>query len=164
MSNRSPTSNRDERYQVAPTVFLTLAADGSAAEEDQRSLPRRLAMVAALCLVALGPLVWAGSAQSFADDGPQAVLSQKNAGSADDDDDDDDSGAGTGSDPGTGQETAGNTDRGGQDTGGSTRGETDGRDGTGQTERTQGTGQETVGNTDRAGLDTGKPTQGDTDA
>ncbi len=162
-------SQRDGRVK-APAIFQTLAADGAAECEDQRSLTRRLLMVLAVGLLAFGPLLWAGAAQAAGSDAPEAVLSAKHAAAAaDDDDDDDDTTAGTGSgdsgtnsDRGTGAETQGNTDRGGQDTGKSTRGETEGRDGTGATERTQGTGRETAGNSDN-GQPTGANTRGDTD-
>ena len=144
----------------APAIFQTLAADGAAASEDQRSLSRKLTMMLAVALLTLGPLGWAFAAQAASADTPQAVLSGKQAAAAaDDDDDDDDTG---GSNPGTGRETAGNTDAGGQNTGVSTRGETDGRDGTGATERTQGTGAETQGDSDN-GQDTGVKTGNDTD-
>jgi hypothetical protein len=77
----------------------------------------------------------------------------------DNDDDEDD----TGTDNGTGAETRGNTDQGGQDTGKSTRGETDGADDTGKTEATEGTGAESRGNTDDGDADTGASTKGETD-
>jgi hypothetical protein len=156
-------THHDSRAK-APAIFQILAADGAAAGEDQRTLPRRLTMVLAICLVTFAPLLWAVAAQAAGQDAPEAVLSSKQATAADDDDDDDDGtggGDGTNSNPGTGRETAGNTDRGGQNTGISTRGETDGRDGTGQTERTQGTGRETRGDSDDGG-DTGVKTVGDT--
>ncbi len=159
--------NHDSRGR-ATAIFQTLAADGAAASEDQRTLPRRLLMVLAIGLVTFAPLLWAMAAQGASSDAPEAVLSGKQAGAAADDDDDDDTGSGSGaggtnSNAGTGRETQGNTDRGGQDTGKSTVGETDGRDGTGATEQTEGTGRETQGNTDRGGQDTGVSTVGETD-
>lgn len=152
--------NNHPRNKV-PAIFQTLAADGAAPSEDQRSRPRQLLMAFVIALVTVGTFAWAMPAQG-ADDA-QAVLSGKQAvAAADDDDDDANAAGGTNSDPGTGRETAGNTDRGGQNTGLSTRGETDGRDGTGATERTQGTGRETRGDSDD-GRDTGRETRGDTD-
>jgi hypothetical protein len=148
-------------------MYLTLAGDGAADAEDQRSLPRKVMMVVVVSLVALAPLLWAASAQGAGDDVPEAVLT-KQAVASDDDDDAEASGDGTGdgtgtnSNGGTGKETQGNTDRGGQDTGKSTRGETDGRDGTGKSERTEGTGVETKGDSDD-GQNTGTKTRGDTD-
>ena len=134
---------RSDTRRRAPAIFQTLAADGAAPNEDQRTLPRRLMMVLMVALMALAPLLWATASQAMAGDSPDAVLATKQtAAAADDDDDDDDTGgatgsgaSGTNSDRGTGRETRGNTDRGGQDTGASTKGETDGRDGTGKTER-----------------------------
>jgi hypothetical protein len=64
----------------------------------------------------------------------------------------------------TANETVGNTDAGGQDTGVSTRGETDPADDTGKTEATEGTGVESRGNTDALAADTaGASTAGETD-
>jgi hypothetical protein len=148
-------------------MYLTLAGDGAAEAEDQRSLPRKLMMVVVVSLVAMAPLLWAASAQGADDGTPEAVLTKKGVASDDDDDADasgDGTGGGTGtnSNGGTGAETQGNTDRGGQNTGKSTLGETDGQDGTGKSERTQGTGAETQGDSDD-GQNTGVKTAGDTD-
>jgi hypothetical protein len=153
----------------APNVFLTLSADGSAREEDQRSTSRKaLTILGAAVLMVSAPLFLAGPATSG--DGGNATLVKPIALAADDDDDDgaaggdDDDSAGTASDPGTGNDTMGNTDAGGQDTGQSTVGETEGQDGTGQTERTEGTGVETQGQTDdNGGQGTGVSTAGETD-
>jgi hypothetical protein len=87
-------------------------------------------------------------------------------GDDDDDDDDDvitDGQANRLTDQGTGAESVGNTDQGGQDTGPSTAGETDPGDDTGKSEATEGTGAESQGATDRAGNHTGASTQGETD-
>ena len=161
--------SRSHNGRATPqAIFQTLAADGAAPTEDQRTVPRRLFMLIAVALLAFGPLVWTTAARGATDDTPQAVLANKQAIAADDDDDDDTDGgtgsgaSGTKSDRGTGRETRGNTDRGGQNTGKSTRGETDGRDGTGATERTPGTGRETRGDSDDGG-NTGVKTRGDTD-
>ena len=89
-------------------------------------------------------------------------------GGDDDDDDDDDNVITDGdtnarTDQGTGAESVGNTDQGGQDSGVSTAGETDPGDNTGLSEATEGTGAESQGATDAAGNHTGASTQGETD-
>ena len=156
--------NSEYAKATAPRLFQTLAADGTAAESDQLSLPRKLfvLLLASLLLIA-APLAWVSSAAGAngPDDAPQAVLvkSQSDDDDQDDDDDDtktdtddeeatagDDSDTGTGtqtrgdtsesSDAATGKETQANkTDRAGLKTGVSTRGETDPGDQTGKTER-----------------------------
>jgi hypothetical protein len=152
----------EDRRQEAASMFLTLAGDGAAEPEDQRSVTRRAVTILITSLLGLLPVLWAVSTQS-ADASPEAVLTKQAAVAEDDDGEASGDGTDTRSNRGTGKETRGNTDRGGQNTGGSTRGETDGRDATGKSERTQGTGKETRGNTDRAGRDTGAKTRNDTD-
>ena len=155
--------NSEHARATAPRLFQTLAADGTVAESDQLSVPRKLFIlfIAGLLLVA-APLAWLSSAAGAngPDDAPQAVLvkSQSDDDEQDDDDDTktdtddeeatagDDSDTGTGtqtrgdtsesSDAATGKETQANkTDRAGLQTGVSTRGETDPGDKTGKTER-----------------------------
>jgi hypothetical protein len=157
-----PTDAEEAPMRPAPQIFLTLSAD-AVEDEHQRSRVRKAFMLGATLLVMLSaPLFWtAGTAQGSGGDAPDAVANKPAATTADDDDDDDDddtnsgSGGGTGtdntrgdrndtntrgntgnaSDRQTGRETAGKTDRGGQNTGKSTRGETDPGDKTGKTER-----------------------------
>jgi hypothetical protein len=146
--------------RAAADVFLTLASDGDSSGEDQRSLPRRaLALLVVALLAVSAPLFWTSPAQGG--DGPGAAL-VKPVAAASDEEEDDVSGGGD-DDQGTADETMGNTDAGGQDTGMSTVGETDGQDNTGQTERTEGTGVETQGQTDPGGQATGVSTRGETD-
>jgi hypothetical protein len=119
--------------RAAPEIFVTLSRDGAAAADDQRSLPRKALMIlVAPLLMVSAPLFVAGPARSG--DGSEGTLVKPIA---------------TASDTGTGNDTMGNTDAGGQDTGASTVGKTDGQDGTGQTERTEGTGVETQGQMER---------------
>ena len=107
-------------------------------------------MVLAACLVVLATPALGVTGAQGSDDTTQPVATKPTAKSSGDDDDDDtdtdtDTGDGDGtrattggntaSKSGTGRDTRGNTDIGGQDTGKSTRGETDGRDGTGKSER-----------------------------
>lgn len=153
--------NHDRHAKAAaPRLFQTLAADGTAAHEDQRSLTRKLfvlLLAGLLCVAA--PLAWAGSTAGAngPDDAPQAVLakSDDDDDARDDDDDDDET-----TDPETGttdeKQATGGDD---SDTGGGTgtRGHT------GEA-RDANTGKETEAkNTDRPGLDTGKSTRGETD-
>jgi hypothetical protein len=153
----------DRSAAIAPGMFLSLSANGSAVSDDQRSPVRRAATAFAVLILTFGaPMYWASGAQASGGDGLQAVVS-KSSDDDRDDDDDDAGGDGTNSNRGTGVETRGNTDAGGQNTGGSTRGETDGHDRTGATERTQGTGVETGGKTDAGGQNTGGSTRGETD-
>ena len=115
----------------APSMYMKLSADGTAAEENQLSTPRKafMALCAALLLLS-APMLWASAAQAGGDT-PSAVLTKdgddddsgpggddnSGPGGDDDDDDDDDAGANT------------------RSHGDNTRGETDAGDKTGKTER-----------------------------
>src|SRR5688500_620589 len=116
--------NQGAPMKPAAKVFLDLAADGAEAE-DQRSLSRKtLAILAAAVLMISVPLLWAATDQSAG----AAPIKQTAVASDDDDDDgaagdDDDTetgddgtgdGTGTASNAGTGNDTVGNTDAGGQ--------------------------------------------------
>jgi len=142
-------------------MYMKLSADGTAAEENQLSTPRKafMALCAALLLLS-APLLWAGMAQA-GQDSPSAVLSKSgsddedNSGPGGDDDDDDD----------VDEPTGKNNDT---DNGDVTKGENtaddDTRGNTGDN-RDDATGREThAQNTDRAGNHTGVSTRGETDA
>jgi len=151
--------------QRAPSIYSTLAVDGSEPAADQASKPRKafMALCAGLLLLS-APLLWSGAAQADSD-APSAVLAKDDdARAADDDDggDDDNSGSGGNSnddDSGAGGNTGDSHDN--------TKGENSRNDNTtGNTgdERDDKTGRETKGeNTDRGGMNTGVSTRGETD-
>ncbi len=141
----------------APSMYMTLAADGTREEESQLSLPRKsfMALCATLLLLS-APLLWAGMAQA-GQDSPSAVLSKSgsddedSSGPAGDDDDDDDDGAGN------------QTRTQGDDTRGENTADDDTRGKTGDA-RDEATGREThAQNTDKPGMHTGVSTRGETD-
>ena len=152
-----PHDSREARIRAAQ-LYLTLSADGSAAEQDQRSISRRLGLLLLAALLAFAvPLGWAQSAGADrAGDGPQAVLtksgSDDEASASDDDDDEDED---------EDEEDADDTEDDG------TAGESGNADGTkGQTGQAadDDTNRETQAqNTDRQGLNTGVSTRGETD-
>ena len=131
----------DPRFNPAPGMYLQMA-EGRDDLLGSRMSRGRVAAAAVIAL-ALAFLVLFVRMPGI-DSGPlKDNLAIASSGFAKDADSDDSSGPGgdgdddddTASNSGTGKESAGNTDVGGQDTGVSTRGETDPGDNTGKTER-----------------------------
>ncbi len=141
----------------APSMYMTLAADGTREEENQLSLPRKafMALCASLLLLS-APLLWAGMAQAGTDT-PSAVLTKSGS------DDEDNSGPGGDDDDDDDDDTVTRARTPGDDTHGEDSADDDTRGKTGDN-RDEATGRETQAqNTDRPGLDTGVSTKGETD-
>src|SRR5918998_2179676 len=90
--------NENSKRHGAARMFLSLAGDQAAVEQDQRSPIRKAGILfLVLLFVAATPLYWVGSALGHdSSDAPTATASSNSGpGGGDDDDDDDSSGPGS---------------------------------------------------------------------